>query len=645
MRSLIPSILLFSGLAFGQAGFTTDALDRSINPCDDFYRFACGNWLKNNPIPPDQSAWGRFSELAERNRTILREILEKYSSPTMHRDADEQKIGDYYASCMDETQIEAKGLASLQPDLKRIAALKNKVEIAALLAHLHSIGVEAGFDFSAGQDFKDARQMIAQADQSGMGLPDRDYYLRTDAKSETLRKEYVAHITRMFVLAGQPEAQAQADAATVMRMETALAKGALDRVSRRDPEKVYHKMSVEELRKLAPDFDWTQYFTGTHAPAIQSLNVSEPEFLRTMNTLLENSSLADWKAYFRWHLLHSSASMLPAAFVNEDFAFFSRTLRGVKELAPRWKRCVASTNGALGDALGKKYVERTFGTEGKRRTLEMVQHLEAAMADDLKSLTWMTPKTKEQALVKLKAITNKIGYPEQADRFEFHRDVNKIGRPVDPYEWSMPPPTVNAYYDPQMNNINFPAGILQPPFFSKKMDNAVNFGAIGAVIGHELTHGFDDEGRQFDAHGNLRDWWTPRDAAEFKTRVECLAKEYSSFEPLPGVKVNGELTLGENTADNGGLRIALMALMMMPGTAKATAIDGFTPEQRFFLAWGQIWCTNMRDETMRLLTSTDPHSPGKYRVNGVVQNMPEFQKAFGCKIGQPMVSPKACRVW
>lgn len=665
MRPLISSLLLLTGLAFGQTGFSIDALDRSVNPCDDFYRFSCGTWLKNNPIPPDQSSWGRFNELAERNRTILREILEKYSPPTVHRDANEQKIGDYYASCMDEGQIDAKGLGVLQPELKRIAGLRGKSGIGTLLAYLHSIGVNAGFAFSAGQDFKDAKQMIAQADQAGMGLPDRDYYLRTDSKSETLRKEYTAHVARVFVLAGEPEANAQADAAAVMRLETALAKGALDRVSRRDPEKIYHKMTTGQLRALAPDFDWTEYLAGTHAPAIQSLNVSEPEFLRAMNTQLIAAPLDEWKAYFRWHLLRSSTPMLPVAFVNEDFSFYGKTLRGITELQPRWKRCVASTNSALSDALGKKYVERTFGVEGKRRTLQMVEHLEAAMAVDLNQLTWMTPQTKKQALLKLKAITNKIGYPDKwrdyssltitrgqalanmqrASTFEFHRDLNKIGQPVDPNEWFMTPPTVNAYYDPQMNNINFPAGILQPPFYSNKMDDAVNFGGIGAVIGHELTHGFDDEGRQFDAHGNLRDWWTPKDASEFSKRTECLVKEYSNFEPLPGVKVNGKLTLGENTADNGGVRIALMALMTMPGTAKATAIDGFTPVQRFFLAWGQIWCNNMRDQMMRLLVSTDPHSPAKYRVNGVVQNMPEFQNAFGCKAGQPMVSPKACRVW
>ena len=644
--------------------FDLGAIDKSADPCVDFYQYACGSWIKNNPIPPDQAMWGRFSALQERNREILHQILEEAAKPATTRDAVMQKIGDYYAACMDEKAIDAKGLAPLEPELARIRNLKDKAQLAAEVAHLHAVGIAALFTFNSGQDFKDSNSVIAQFDQGGLGLPDRDYYLKDDAKSVELRQKYVAHVARMFELAGEKPEQAAADAAVVMKVETALAKGSLDLVSRRDPEKVYHKMGRQELAALSPAFHWNEYLTDTRAPAFSSINVSHPDYVKAIDAEVESASLGDWKTYLTWHTLHSEAPLLPTPFVRENFDFFSKTLNGIEEMRPRWKRCTAFADNQLGEALGRKYVERTFGAEGKQRTLKMVDALEKALSQDIEQLPWMTAATKKQALVKLKAITNKIGYPDRwrdyssvvikrddplgnsfrADEFEFHRTLNKIGKPLDRGEWNMTPPTVNAYYDPQMNNINFPAGILQPPFFYTNVDDAVNFGGIGMVIGHELTHGFDDQGRQFDAKGNLADWWTKKDAEEFQQRAACMADRYSSFSVAPGAYVNGKLTLGENTADNGGVRVALMALKNTIGD-KAEKIDGYSPEQRFFLSFGQIWCENAREEALRLLVQTNEHSPPRFRVIGVVENMPEFQKAFACTPGQPMAPVHACRVW
>jgi endothelin-converting enzyme/putative endopeptidase len=640
------------------------SIDKTGDPCVDFYQYACGNWIKNNPIPADQSRWGRFEELQERNRDVLHQILEEAAKPAASRDAATQKIGDYYAACMDEKAIDAKGLAPLRPEIDRIRNLKDKQALAEEIAHLQRIGVSAVFEFGSGQDFKDSTSVIAQADQGGLGLPDRDYYFKDDEKSKEIRAAYVAHVARMFELAGQPSARAKTLADTVMRMETALAKDSLDRVSRRDPEKVYHKMTKKELESLAPAFQWPVFFRDTGAPEFQHVNVSWPDFFKAMNAEIQNAPLDDWKAYLDWHLLHSEATALPTPFLQENFNFYGKTLQGTKEMRPRWKRCVDYTDRDLGEALGRKFVERTFGAEGKQRTLKMVDALENALGEDIHDLDWMTPATKKRAEEKLKAIANKIGYPDKwrdyssvdvkrddfvgdvnrAVSFEYQRQLNKIGRPVDRTEWDMTPPTVNAYYDPQMNNINFPAGILQPPFYDNDMDDAVNFGGIGAVIGHELTHGFDDQGRQFDAQGNLQDWWTPEDAKEFERRTACLVDEYSKFEPVPGAHVNGKLTLGENTADNGGVRIGLRALENTIGSKKS-AIGGYTPQQRFFLSFGQVWCENIRPEAARMQVSVDPHSPAQFRVNGVVRNMPEFQKAFACKVGQPMAPANACHVW
>jgi endothelin-converting enzyme/putative endopeptidase len=647
------------------SSFDLTAIDKSVDPCQDFYHYACGTWLKNNPIPPDQSSWGRFNELHERNQTILRGILEKQSADSSSRDAVNQKIGDYYYSCMDEAAIEAKGTAPVKPYIDQIDSMKDKAELPTVLGGLHRAGANAFFGFGSQPDFKDSKVNIASADQGGMSLPDRDYYFKTDAKSVELRQKLEQHIAKTFELYGEPPAKAAADAKTVMQIETALAKNSLDRTEQRDPEKIYHKMSVADLQKLSPSFAWNQYFTTLEPPKFDSLNVGEPDFVKAMNTIIATNSLDDIKTYLRWQTLRGASPVLPKAFVEEDFNFYGKTLRGAKELRPRWKRCVQYTDNDLGEALGQAYVAVAFPPEAKARTLQMVHELEAALKQDITELSWMTPDTKKQALEKLSRIDNKIGYPNKwrdyssldivrgdamgnsvrANQFEFNRQLKKIGTAVDRNEWGMTPPTVNAYYNPLENNVNFPAGILQPPFYDQKADDAVNFGGIGMVIGHELTHGFDDEGSQFDADGNLKNWWTPKDKEQFDTLEQCFVNEYDSFVVVDDVHEKGKLTLGENTADNGGIRIAHMALLDVMGTTPLKETDGYTPDQRFFISYGQIWCQNHTPEAARLQALTNEHSLPQFRVNGVVSNSDAFAKAFSCKPGSAMVRKPACRVW
>ncbi|MGD1097379.1 MAG: M13 family metallopeptidase, partial [Bryobacteraceae bacterium] len=599
MRFML-SLCLLSGLGLAQKspGFDPAALDRAVNPCVDFYHYACGGWMAANPIPSDQSRWGRFDALQENNRTILQNILESASTNRPGRSVIEREIGDYYAACMDEKTIDAEGPAPVKDDLNAILAMRNKAAITDQVIHLYKTGAAPFFRFGSEQDAKDSTQVIAGLDQGGLGLPDRDYYLKTDAKSEDIRAKYVAHIQRMLELGGEPRDFAAKNAQAVMAIETALAKGSLDRVSRRDPAQIYHKLTVKELNSLAPDFDWPKFFEGVGAPPIESLNVDVPAFIRTMESVIVQTSLDDLKVYLGWWLLHDTQAELPTAFQDETFQFYGKTLSGAKEMRPRWKRCVAQVDAQLPDALGQKFVEKTLGQEGMRRTQQMIAEIEKAMAQDLQSVSWMTPKTKEVAMEKLHRVLNKIGTKEhwidyslvpisredefgnaaRTSEFELHRQLAKIGKPVDKTDWEMSQPTVNAYYDPQQNDINFPAGILQPPFWDNKMDDAVNYGAIGAVIGHELTHGFDDQGRQFDPEGNLRDWWTEQDAKAFDQRAQCLVNEYSSFTAVDDVKLNGKLTLGENTADNGGVRLAYMALMDSLTGKHPGKRDGFTPE-------------------------------------------------------------------
>ncbi len=646
-----------------KGGFDLGAIDRKANPCQDFYQYACGTWLATNPIPADRSSYGRFTELDDRNEAVLHQILEKAAATPA---AETKKIGDYFASCMDEAGINAKGLAPLQAELDRINGMKSNADLAGVIGRLHRMAVDVLFGFGSGQDFKDSSSVIAQADQGGIGLPEKDYYFRDDARSVDTRKEYVAHIARMFQLLGMAAAEAQTRAETVMRVETALAKASLDITTRRDPAAVYHRMKLAEFEALSPSFNWTAYFAALAAPAIGDVNVAVPDFHKAQEEMLKSVPLEDWKIYLTFHLMHSQAAMLPTKFGDENFAFFGKYLTGAKEQRPRWKRCVSAVDGDLGEALGKAYVELTFGAEGKKNTLEMVSQIEKAMQQDLSKLTWMTPATRKKALEKLHAITNKIGYPDnwrdysalnivrgdalgnsvRSNEFEVNRQLQKIGKPVDRLEWGMTPPTVNAYYDPLMNNINFPAGILQPPFYEKGLSMAVNYGAIGSVIGHELTHGFDDSGRQFDPRGNLNDWWSEGDAKSFEKRAQCLIDEYSSFDLGGDLHMNGKLTLGENTADNGGLRLAWMALMSSLSGKTLPKLDGYTEAQQFFLGFGQIWCVNNTPEMERLRAQTDPHAIARFRVNGTVSNMPEFQKAWGCKESMPMVrGGQACRVW
>jgi len=676
-----PNLLLLAGISSvclfaadsatnttPSSGIDLKAIDNQVSPCVDFYQYACGAWTKNNPIPPEFSSWGRFQELADRNQAELREVAED-AGRNLSRSPLDQKVGVFYSTCMDEAAADKAGVTPIQPGLERIAKISEKGDLPAEIARLHNQGVAVLFRFGPDADPDNSRMNIADIDQGGLGLPERDFYFRTDPKSVELRAKYQAHISRLLQLAGEPAATADSNAAAILEFETALAKSSLDVVSRRNPHLLVHKMPMAEFTKLAPSFDFEGYLKARGTPAFPIINVSTPDFLKGLNATLDSTALDVIKAYLAFHYISANAPLLSKAFVEEDFSFSGQTLTGAKVIRPRWKRCITLTDRELGEALGEKFVQKYFSEVGKQKTLEMVGLIERAMATDIDSLTWMSDATKQQALAKLKEVTNKIAYPEKwrdyssvkivagdltgnaarAREFEVKRRLNKIGQPVDRLEWGMTPPTVNAYYSPEQNNINFPAGILQPPFFMASADMAVNFGGIGAVVGHELTHGFDDEGRQYDGDGNLREWWTPQDAAAFKQRVDCISDEYSGFAPLPDVHINGKLTLGENGADNAGMRLAYMALMtsLEKNAVSSERLDGYTPQQRFFLGFGQIWCLNVREESLRVSLRTNPHSPGPYRVNGTVQNMPEFSTAFGCKQGDPMFADpaKACRVW
>jgi putative endopeptidase len=642
------------------------SMDQKADPCADFYQYSCGGWMAANPIPGDQASWSVYGKLTEENNQYLWGILEE-AAKASDRTPVQQKIGDYFAACMDEDRVEAIGADAIKPELRSIDAIKSRKEIAALLAKLHPTSYNSGFLFGFGsnQDYGDATSVIAYAAAGGLGLPDRDYYTKTDAKSVDIRAKYVAHVARMLELSGESKATASADAKNIMKIETALAKASLTRVEQRDPYKIYHMMSLAQLSELTPSFDWKRYLADSGLSSIKKVNVSQPKFFKAIESELKTVPLSQWKAYLRWHLVTTRAAYLSKPFVSEDFAFYRTTLRGVKEQSARWKRCVRYVDRDLGEALGQEFVRRTFTAETKQKTVEMTKLIEKAMENEIRTLDWMTDATKQRAMEKLHSIANKVGYPDRwrdysslevqrndfagnvarATTFESHRDLGKIGKPVDRGEWGMTPPTVNAYYNPQMNDINFPAGVLQPPLYDPKLDDAPNYGNTGSTIGHELTHGFDDEGRQFDAQGNLKDWWTDADAKAFEERINCVRDQYAGYTIIDDIKINSKLTSGEDVADLGGTLLAYIAWKDATEHENLQIVDGLTPDQRFFVGFAQWACENQRPENLRANAITNPHSPGKYRINGIVSNLPEFQRAFKCGADSPMVRKSDCKVW
>jgi putative endopeptidase len=636
-------------------GINLKYMDTSAKPCEDFYQYAAGKWIADNPIPADRSSWGAGSELSERNFEVLHQILEDAAKDkNAPKGSAKRKVGDFYRSGMDEARIEAEGARPLADEFARIEAIRDIPTLQDELSHLHKHNLAPAFAFFAYQDYKNSTRIISWLYQGGLGLPNRDYYTNEDEKSKEIRTQYVAHVAKMLELLGDKPEQAASEAKTVMEMETRLAKSSMTPVEERDPAATYHKMTLAELNALTPGFSWNRYFKGIGLADPGDINVAQPEFYKEVGRMMTSIPMSDWKTYLRWQLINAQAGRLSSAFVNQDFNFYGKTLRGTKQLRPRWKRILEATDVSLGEALGQLYVERAFSPKAKAKAQELVMNLKAALRDRIKVLDWISEPTRQQALKKLDAIAVKVGYPDKwrdysalnidggsyvtnamrADAFEFQRNLNKIGKPIDRTEWGMTPPTVNAYYNPNFNEIAFPAGILQPPFFDPEADDATNYGGVGGAIGHELTHGFDDQGRQFDAEGNLKDWWTAEDEKNYMARAAIVEKQYGEYVALEDVHINGKLTMGENIADIGGLKIAYLALQKaLEGKPRPPLIDGFTPEQRFFLSFAQNWRSNTRPEAMRVRLASDPHSPPRFRVLGPLSNMPEFFQAFGCKPG------------
>jgi endothelin-converting enzyme/putative endopeptidase len=647
--------------------FDLASMDRSVDPCSDFYQYACGGWEKANPIPADQSRWNVYGKLSNDNQRFLWGILDELANEAVGLSAQQQQMADYFSACMNESAVEKLGASPLNPQFAALSAVRGKAALASFLAQAQLQQASSGllFGFQSSQDFENSQSVIAFATAGGLGLPDRDYYVKADPKSVSIRAKYRQHVQKMFQLLGDLPMRAKQEADQVIAIETELAKASLTRVELRDPHRLLHKVNLSALRKLTPSFDWNAYLSGLGLKQLDSFNVTEPRFYTAMNGQLKTRSLDQLKTYLRWHLVHANAANLSAGFVDEDFDFYSRTLRGTQKLKARWKRCVGLVDSQLGEALGQEFVARTFTPEMKAKTIEMTRHIEEAMAGELRDLDWMSAPTKALALEKLHTVVNKVGYPDRwrdysaivihrddflgnvlrANVFESRRQLAKIGEPLDRGEWEITPPTVDAYYDPQMNDINFPAGVLQPPLYDTRLDDAPNYGNTGSTIGHELTHGFDDEGRQFDAQGNLKDWWRKPDAEAFEQRASCVTDQYARYVVVDDIHINSKLTEGEDIADLGGTVLAYIAWKAATQGQVLKDQDGFSPDQRFFVGLAQWACGSTRPEALRERATTDPHSPGRYRINGVVVNMPEFGKAFSCPAGAPMVSAKPCRIW
>lgn len=664
---VLTLLFVFCVSAFAQnKGFDLTRMDNSVEACTDFFQYANGTWLKNTEIPASESRWGSFNILAKNNRDILREVVEKSSATKAAKSSDTQLIGDFYASCMDETAIEKADIKPLNPYFKKISKISTKEDLVKLIAEMHNSGVPGVFGFGGGADLKNSSMVIANASQGGLSLPNRDYYTNNDAKSKETREKFVEYMTNMFKLAGDSPENAAANAKTVMDIQTRLANASLPPVELRNPDNRYHKMSLTEAQKISPNLSWEAYMSARGVPTVTEINIGQPAFFEEVNKMLTDVSTDDWKTYLRWMTINDAAPLLSKAFVDENFNFYSKYLSGTKEQQPRWRRCVAATDGNLGEALGQEYVKKAFTPQAKARMDELISNLFAAMKVRINDLEWMSGTTKKEAQVKLSTFKRKIGYPdvlrgykgleidrksyfdnaENSGEFQIKRNLQDIGKPVDKTRWGMTPPTVNAYYNPVQNEIAFPAGILQPPFFNFAADDAINYGAIGGVIGHEISHGFDDQGSKFDAEGNFKSWWTDEDRAKFDERAACVVKQFDEYEVQPKLFINGKLTLGENIGDLGGLAVAYTAFQKsLEGKPRPENIDGFTPEQRFFLGWAQVWATKSTPEAEALQVKTDPHALARWRVNGPISNMPQFVEAFNCKQGQPMIKKDICNIW
>ena len=664
---ILTFILALVAISSGQnKGFDINRMDKSVSPCTDFFQYANGNWLNKTEIPGDQSSWGSFNILAENNRDLLKKIVDESSAQTdAQKGSDTQLIGDFYFSCMDEATIEAAGAKPLNPYFKEIQSISNKKDLQKVIAKMHDSGVPVLFGFGGGTDLKNSKMVIANSGQGGLSMPNRDYYINGDPKFQETRDKFREYVYTMFRNLGDSEDNARKNMFTVMRIQMRLAYASLSRVQMRNPDNRYKKVSLTEANSITPNFNWDEYMKLRGISGVESFNIGQPEFFKAVNKLIGDISIGEWKTYLRWMTINAAAPLLSKKFADENFNFYGKHLQGRKEQQPRWRICVRAVDGNIGEALGQKYVAKAFKPEAKKRMNELIDNLFVAMRARIDRLEWMSDETKVQALTKLSTFKRKIGYPDKlrgykgldinrksyalnsmrSGQFQIKRNLADIGKPVDRSRFGMTPPTVNAYYSPLLNEIVFPAGILQPPFFNAEADDAINYGAIGGVIGHEITHGFDDQGSRFDAEGNLKMWWTKDDRKKFNDRAACVVDQFSSYEVLPGLFMQGKLTLGESIADLGGLTVSYDAFQKSMEGSRPNNIDGFTPEQRFFLGWAQVWAYKATEQNLRLRVANGPHAIPRFRVNGPLSNMEAFAKAFNCKQSDPMVRKETCLIW